>query len=234
MKDRLSFRTGDVSPFSQILLESVEDYSSTTRYAIDHLSRAVHPVLMIAHKSGVTLFDPVNAVCQLSYGPEEGQEATPQVQWPFRLKFRAARTVRALPAQDPLQIEAAFTQTIPPAKQNAALLDTLAAGIDRETHPVQKETPTFSPPLQADISKPLTRQTEPIPSEDDSAARPRRLNQNMLDTFGAGLDREPPTEQQIAEARERIAARIAASHPRVQDTQPPASPISTPLNEDIP
>lgn len=214
MKDRLSFRTGDVSPFSRILLESVEDYSSTTRYAIDHLSRAVHPVLMIAHKSGVTLFDPVNAVCQLSYGSEAVQKATPQVQWPFSSKFRVARTVRALPAQDPLQIEVAFTQTMPPAKQHAALLDTIGAGIDREPYPVQKKQ-TVSAPLQTDISNPLTRQAEPISSEDTPGARPRRLNQNMLDTIGAGIDREPPTKQQIAESRERIAARIAARHSHV-------------------
>lgn len=222
MKDRLSFRTGDVSPFSRILLESVEDYSSTTRYAIDHLSQTVDSVLMVAHKSGVTLFDPVNAVCQLSYGPEAVQEAMPQVQWSFCLKPHTAETVRALPAQDPLQIEVAFTQTIPPGKQNAALLDTIGAGIDREPYPVQKKQ-TVSAPLQTDISNPLTRQAEPISSENTPGARPRRLNQNILDTIGAGIDREthteqhrePPTKKQIAESRERIAARIAARHSHV-------------------
>jgi hypothetical protein len=226
MKDRLSFRTGEVSPFSQILLESVEDYSSTTRYAIDHLSRAAHPVLMIVHKSGVTLFDPVNAVCQLSYGPEEIQEATPQVQWPFRLKFHSARAVRALPAQDPFQTEDHFTQTVSPSRQNAeALLDTIGAGMDREENPVRRKAQTISPLLQTDTSNPSTRTTEPMPSEGSPAAQRHSLNKNMLDTFGAGLDREPPTEQQITEARERIAARIAADDPQMpQETNPPASP----------
>ncbi len=59
MKDRLSFRTTEVTPFSRRLLESVDDYSGTTRYAIDLLGWTSHPVLLIAHKSGVTLFDPI-------------------------------------------------------------------------------------------------------------------------------------------------------------------------------
>ena len=225
MKDRLSFRTTEVTPFSRRLLESVDDYSGTTRYAIDLLGWTSHPVLLIAHKSGVTLFAPIEAVCRLSYGAEDAAEATPQARWSFTLEFGSAETARALPAPDPLRIQVPLVQPISQSVQiSAEMRNTFGAGFDREEQPVRQDVQTpLSTPTQTVDAEQQTRSTEPLQSPKTPAAPRRGLSQNLLNTIGAGIDRGPPkslseiVNAMPPEERARLAAlkpgAIARGHP---------------------
>lgn len=228
MKDRLSFRTAEVSPFSRLLLESVEDYSGTTRYAIDLLGWTSHPVLLIAHKSGVTLFDPIEAVCRLSYGTEESLEATPQARWSFTLEFGAAETARALPSPDPFRMEVPSAQTVSRSGQvSEALLETIGAGLDREEQPPRQAVQTTpSPPSRTVDAKQQARSTEPLQSLKTPAPPRRGLSKNMLDTFGAGIDRGPPKSlSEIVNAMpEEERARLAALKPGANTRAHKSSP----------
>ena len=229
MKDRLSFRTAEVSPFSRLLLESVEDYSGTTRYAIDLLGWTSHPVLLIAHKSGVTLFDPIEAVCRLSYGTEDFAEATPQARWSFTLEFGAAETARALPAPDPLRIEVPPARTASRSGQvSAELLDTIGAGFDREEQPARQDVRTpLSTPTQTVDAEQQARSTEPLQSPKTPAPPRRGLSQNLLNTIGAGIDRDPPTKSlsEIVNAMpEEERARLATLKPGANTLAHKSSP----------
>ena len=228
MKDRLSFRTTEVTPFSRRLLESVDDYSGTTRYAIDLLGRTSHPVPLIAHKSGVTLFDPIEAVCRLSYGTEDVAEATPQARWSFTLAFGSAETARALPAPDPLRIQVPLVQPVSQSEQlSAEMRNTFGAGFDREEQPVRQNAPT--PPVvqtkTIDAGQ-SSQPTEPLQSPKTPAAPRRGLSQNLLNTIGAGIDRGPPkslseiVNAMPPEERARLATLKPGAKPRAHKSSP--------------
>ena len=225
MKDRLSFRTGEVSPFSRLLLESVEDYSGTTRYAIDLLGWTFHPVLLIAHKSGVTLFDPIEAVCRLSYGTEDAAEATPQARWSFALEFGSAETIRALPAPDPLRVQVpAVRSASRSGPLSAEMPNTIGAGLDLGEPSAKPDVRTQpSTPTRPVDAEQQTPKADPLQPPKTPAAPHRGLSQNLLNTIGAGIDRGPPkslseiVNAMPPEERARLAAlkpgAIARAHP---------------------
>ena len=228
MKDRLSFRTGEVSPFSRLLLESVEDYSGTTRYAIDLLGWTFHPVLLIAHKSGVTLFDPIEAACRLSYGTEDAAKATPQARWSFALEFGSAETIRALPAPDPLRVQVpAVRSASRSGPLSAEMRNTIGAGLDLGEPSAKPDVRTQpSTPTRPVDAEQQTPKADPLQPPKTPAAPHRGLSQNLLNTIGAGIDRGPPkslseiVNAMPPEERARLAALKPGANPRANKSSP--------------
>jgi hypothetical protein len=200
MKDRLSFRTADVSPFSRFLLESVDDYSGTTRYAIDLLGWTFHPVLLIAHKSGVTLFDSIETVCRLSYGAEEITEVTPQAQWSFASEFGPTAATRALPSPDPLRIPVPVRPASESGPLSAELRNTIGAGLDlgepSTKRDIRAQPSASARPVEVNEQIP---EADPLPSPKIPAGTRPGLSRNLLDTIGAGIDRGPSTVKPLSE-----------------------------------
>lgn len=190
MKDRLSFRLGDVSAFSLALLGSVEDYSGTVRQAINLLEFGFSAVLLTDHHNGEGTIRQVEVLhgalesqrLFLLPGPNQPGSWYESQRYPAATKYTGAEA--ALPAQIRHQREpVGSTRRLPPVV-SPAMLDTIGAGIDhkpRAADQIQDSTP---------LPKPMP---DPEPKKAEPSVSPKKpLNPELLGTIGAGIDAAPP------------------------------------------